>query len=211
MRTSASGSGVTATSSTRERILDAAWSVFRARGFDGATVTEIEARSGLAAGSGGFYRHFTSKEHVLRAVVDREVARADAARELPSNVLPTDARSALALDLRRRLANLRRLQPLMTVLARDGQHLGPTKRRLRQLLFDKNLDLRAEVLSEWMDQGVIPRRDPHSLATVLTAALTGYHNAREYFGEAPGGTDEEAFVATLTALVLATPEDLAGM
>jgi len=165
-------------------------------------VTEIEARAGLAAGSGGFYRHFASKEEVLLAVVEREVERADTERELPSEVLTADARIALTLDFQRRLSNLRRLQPLMVVLAREQHRLGDAKGRLRQLLVEKNLDLRAEVLQGWMDQGAIPPRDPRSLATVLTASLTGYHNAREYFGDSPGGTDEASFVAMLADLVL---------
>jgi AcrR family transcriptional regulator len=187
---------------TRDRILDAAWGLFRTQGFDGTTVTEIEARAGLAAGSGGFYRHFASKEDVLRAVVEREVERADTERELPSEVLTADARIALTLDFQRRLSNLRRLQPLMVVLAREQHRLGGAKGRLRQLLLEKNLNLRAEVLQGWMDQGAIPRRDSRSLATVITASLTGYHNAREYFGDSPGGTDEASFLAMLADLVL---------
>jgi AcrR family transcriptional regulator len=187
---------------TRDRILDAGWEVFRDRGFDGTTVTEIEARAGLAAGSGGFYRHFASKEALLRAVVDREVARADAGRELPPFELTVDARSALIVEFRRRLSNLRRLHPLVVVLARENRHLGDAKERLRALLVDKGLNLRAEILRSWMDQGVIPSRDPHALATVVVSALTGYQNATVFFGEAPGGTDEASFAAVLADLVL---------
>jgi AcrR family transcriptional regulator len=197
---------VTPARSTRDRIVDAAWSAFQARGFDGTTVTEIEAGAGLSPGSGGFYRHFSSKEEVLRAAVDREVERADAARELPSTELPTDARTALVLDLRRRLENMHRLQPLMVVLGRDGRHLGSAKRHVQQLLVDRNVDLRSEVLSGWMDRGAIPKRDPRALSTLITAALTGYHHAREYFGASPGGTSEDQFIELLADLVLAPPE-----
>lgn len=192
---------------TRDRILDAAWDVFRAQGFDGSTVIEIEARAGLVGGSGGFYRHFSSKEDVLRAVVDREVARADAARELPPEVLTTDVRSALVAEFQRRLARLRRLHPLMVVLAREQQHLGDARERLRELLVQRNIDVRAEILRAWMNQGAIPRQDPQALATVIVSALTGYHNAREFFGAAPGGTEEAAFVAMLADLVLGKPPE----
>jgi AcrR family transcriptional regulator len=187
---------------TRGRILDAAWSVFSERGFDAATVTAIEARAGLAAGSGGFYRHFASKQDVLRAVVDREVANADAGRQLPPKVLTTDARSALIAEFQRRLEGLSRLQPLMALLAREQQHLGDARERVQQLLIDKNLSLRAEILRTWMDQGAIPLRDPEVLATVIVSALTGYRNAYAFFGAPPGGAEEATFAAMLADLVL---------
>ena len=190
---------------TRDRILDAAWAVFRERGYGAATVTEIEEHAGLAGGSGGFYRHFASKQDVLRAVVDREVANADAARELPPEVLTTDARSALVVEFQGRLARLRQLHPLMSVLAREQQHLGDARERLEDLLVQRNISLRAEILRAWMDQGAIRRRDPQALATVIVSALVGYHNAREFFASSPGGTEEAAFAAMLADLVLGEP------
>ena len=186
---------------TRDRILDAAWEVFGRQGFDGATVTEIEDRAGLAGGSGGFYRHFTSKEDVLHAVVEREIARADAGRELPPDELAVDARVALSQEFRRRLTNLRRLQPLIALLAREERHLTDAKQTLRDLLIRKNVGLRADILRGWMDQGAIPRRDPQALATVITAALSGYQAALQFFGASPWA-DEESVVAMLADLVL---------
>jgi AcrR family transcriptional regulator len=187
---------------TRERILDCAWWSFVSRGFDGTTVTEIEAAAGLAAGSGSFYRHFASKEDVLRAAVDREIERIDSGRELPPSRLTGDVRVGLALEFQRRLANLQRMQSLVTVLAREERHLGDSTRRLHELLVEKNLSLRADILQSWMDQGAIPPRDPHALATVILSALTGYQFARQFFGESPGGVDEATFVGTLADLVL---------
>ena len=60
---------------TRERILDAALDLFVEQGFGGTTITAVELRAGLAGGTGSFYRHFRSKEELLRAAVDREVSR----------------------------------------------------------------------------------------------------------------------------------------
>src|SRR5262245_40928007 len=76
-----------APTTTRERILDAAMDLFAQDGFSGTTITEIERRVGLAAGTGSLYRHFPSKEALLRAAVEREVTRCRAAME--------DARAAL--------------------------------------------------------------------------------------------------------------------
>jgi AcrR family transcriptional regulator len=71
---------------TRHRLLDAAMDVFAEKGYAGATISEIERRVGLAAGTGSLYRHFPSKEAILREAVEYEVARCrnelDAARAL---------------------------------------------------------------------------------------------------------------------------------
>jgi TetR/AcrR family transcriptional repressor of nem operon len=49
--------------STRARILEAAQSLFRKQGFDGASVERVMKAAGLTVG--GFYAHFSSKEALL--------------------------------------------------------------------------------------------------------------------------------------------------
>lgn len=188
---------------TRERIMDAAWRLFLDRGFDGTTVSQIEEDSSLASGSGSFYRHFRSKADVLRTVIDREVTRVDAERDSDPYVVEAGAepRLALALEFQRRLANLRRLQPLMVLVEREQRHLGPSQDHLRELLVERNLGVRSERLETWMEAGLIPRRDPDALAATVLSALVGYHLSTAFFGRAPGGLTEESFVATLVDLV----------
>ena len=192
---------------TRERILDVAWDLFLRQGFAGTTVTQIEAAADLSPGSGSFYRHFRSKQDVLQAVVDREVGRIDADRQLgpdPADV-GGDVRVALALELRQRLENLRRLQPLMLLVAREREHLGASADNLGELLVARNLKLRSERLARWMDAGVIPARDPDALAAVVLHSLVGYHLSKTFFRGPPGGLSAEALVATLVELVVASP------
>ena len=120
---------------TKERILDAAWQLFLQQGFAGTTVTQIEAGAALAAGSGSFYRHFRSKEDVLRAVVDRAVERADAARDVGPELDDTggDVRVALAMEFQRRLGNLRRLHPLIRLVQQEKEHLDGARDHLGDL------------------------------------------------------------------------------
>lgn len=56
-----------------ETALDAAESVFRAKGFSGAGVTEVMAAMGLGAGS--FYAAFASKSELYQRVLDRAAAQ----------------------------------------------------------------------------------------------------------------------------------------
>jgi AcrR family transcriptional regulator len=189
--------------STRERILDASWRLFVEHGFAGTTVTEIEAASSLAAGSGSFYRHFGSKEEVLRAAVDREVDRIDAGRELGPELSETDGdvRVALTLELQRRLDNLRRLHPLMVLVRRERAHLGPSREHLDELLVERNLALRSRRLREWMDAGVIPERNADALAAAILSALVGYQLSVDFFQARPGDISDAAFIAILVELV----------
>lgn len=54
---------------TRERILDAAATVFRRQGFCGGSVDDVMAEAGLTAG--GFYAHFKSKDQLFAEALIR--------------------------------------------------------------------------------------------------------------------------------------------
>lgn len=189
---------------TRERILDAAWRLFLKQGFAGTTISEIEGAVALAKGSGSFYRHFRSKEDVFRAAVDRELDRLDARRTFgpEPDEAGGDVRVALAIEFQRRLDNLHRLQPLMVLLHRESEHLGPSRERLAERAIGRNLDVRSQRLVSWMARGVIPQRDADALSSTIMCALTGYHLSREFLGSPPGSLSEEAFVSTLVDLVI---------
>ena len=56
---------------TRERILDAAETLFAERGYEGATLRDVAARVGLQTPS--LYNHFDSKEALYGAVLERDL------------------------------------------------------------------------------------------------------------------------------------------
>lgn len=87
-------------------------------------------------------------------------------------------------------------------LSREREHLGRSQSRLGQRLVEHNLHLRAQRLAAWMDEGMIPRRDPNALAEVILHALTGFHMSEAFFGRPPGASGEQQVVATLVALIV---------
>jgi AcrR family transcriptional regulator len=91
-------------SATREKILSAALSRFARQGYDGASIREIARAAGMAPGL--LYRHFRSKQDLLRSLFKRnmEDVRASfaAAGARPADALEALTRSACAL-LRRNL------------------------------------------------------------------------------------------------------------
>lgn len=73
---------MTAPVSTRERLVTEAMRLFSAKGFEAASVSQIESAAGLAAGSGALYRHFKSKDALLDAGIDRQLDRRRAMRDI---------------------------------------------------------------------------------------------------------------------------------
>ena len=61
---------------SRERIIDAASALFRAKGFDGIGVADIMKAANLT--HGGFYGHFASKDDLVAQASRRSMARAAA-------------------------------------------------------------------------------------------------------------------------------------
>ncbi|MFD7662237.1 TetR/AcrR family transcriptional regulator [Streptomyces sp. NPDC059788] len=60
---------------TRAALIEAAKRLFAARGYLNTKITDITTEAGRAAGS--FYRHFTSKEDLLKALLDELAALGD--------------------------------------------------------------------------------------------------------------------------------------
>lgn len=68
---------------SRERILDAATEVATERGYDGTTISAVSKRSGLPPTS--IYWHFTDKDDLIAAVIDRSYQRWSGALSLPTD------------------------------------------------------------------------------------------------------------------------------
>jgi TetR/AcrR family transcriptional regulator, transcriptional repressor for nem operon len=77
----------------RERILDAASSLFRAKGFGGIGVAHIMKSAGLT--HGGFYAHFGSKDDLIEEACRRSTARAAANWQRIVNEAPDKPHTAL--------------------------------------------------------------------------------------------------------------------
>lgn len=191
-------------STTRERILDAALELIQQRGFGGTTVTDIEDLAGLSPGSGSFYRHFGSKEEVFGEVFERELARAQEHRRAfergPVTGVPQEA---LTRRLTQQLDYLTRIRPLITLLAREHGRFPDLTRKIRSALLDEGIAEEADHLAR--DLPALPAdEDPQALLAVVVSALTGYHLSREFFGRPPAGVDPARFTAALAALLAAS-------
>lgn len=175
--------------STRERILDVALDLFSDLGFGGTSISEVERRVGLAAGTGSFYRHFRSKEELFHAAVEREVTRCMAAVAAERQPLPDTGshtpRSIREFVLRRALRAIRRFDRLFRLIISEG---------------DRVPELRDVIGSALTDLGQSLSWKEHPTEVLLLSALGGYH----FFGLVQAqpfqGASEEDFISALAAL-----------
>jgi len=110
-------------STTRERIVDEAMRLFSENGYSGTSIAKIEAAAGLTPGAGGIYHHFKSKEALLAAGIERQLARLDALREIRNVLGPLgDVRAELTLTARYILAELDSESELLRILASEARN-----------------------------------------------------------------------------------------
>jgi AcrR family transcriptional regulator len=110
-------------STTRERIVDEAMRLFSENGYSGTSIAKIEAAAGLTPGAGGIYHHFKSKEALLAAGIERQLARLDALREIRNVLGPLgDIKAELTLTARYILAELDSESELLRILASEARN-----------------------------------------------------------------------------------------
>ena len=157
--------------------------------------------AGLAAGSGGFYRYFRTKDEALAAVVDREIGRVqiDADGDPPPLDPGTDLRTAVRMILEEGLSTLSSLGPLLAILAREQGRMPELGVQVSERLLEGGLRHDAARIAGLLgDDGPAAA---HELMAVVLSSIVGYTLATEYFGTPPGGVDRDRYIATLTDLI----------
>ena len=112
----------------RERIVETAAQLFRERGFDGIGVADLMKAAGLT--HGGFYGHFSSKEHLIAEASARALMRSLALSTKVAERAPGDPLSAVAdtyLTIRHR--DNPGAGCLLAALGPDVSRQGPAVRR----------------------------------------------------------------------------------
>lgn len=161
--------------------------VFAEAGFSGATISEVERRVGLAVGTGSLYRHFPSKEALLTAAVEREVARlrdemAVARAALPPSDDPAERRMQTYEQL---LHDLRRFDRLFRLMLNEG---------------DRVPELRTAIWTALARPVLV---DPHGqqvVDAIAVAALGGYHLFSTMQGHPFNGVGEDQFLSFLVEI-----------
>lgn len=152
---------------SRARIREAARSLFRERGFDGATLRAIAERAGMGASS--IYRHVQSKEELLIEELSEMQEEAwTRFRRHDDRQRPTRERLRAFLDLQHQLLVADR--DLTTIALRATTRTEARVARRVLQLYDRTIGLLMEILQ----QGRM-KKDLARDVDVLEAARTIFH------------------------------------
>jgi AcrR family transcriptional regulator len=189
---------------TRDRLMSVAMALFAERGFDGASIGEIERAAGLAPRSGAIYQHFKGgKEELLRRAIERELRAVDELGSVMEMLPLGDLRAEFTLMARWNLASLERRSELSRFVRRDVARLSP---QLRDELYERLVGRPYEQVVTWLQRRIDNEPDQpdlHAVALVLIESMSAYHSMHRTFGRAPDDVDDERFIAGWVETALA--------
>jgi AcrR family transcriptional regulator len=179
---------------TRERIVTEAIRLFAERGYRGTTVGDIEEAAGLAPRSGGFYKHFASKEAVLDEGIERHVAELEQIRPVLDMLPLGDLRAELTLVARWALHELGAEMPLMRVVQKDGDQFPELVARVKERIIDPGHSDASRVIGRMLTELGAEPTDAEAIGSVALGSLVAYRIEEQMFGKPGGDVSEERIV-----------------
>ena len=157
--------------STKERILDAALTLFAENGYDGTSVEQIASNVGIKAPS--LYKHYKGKEDILNALIDSAEARYEEMFGSEKNIgkVPQSREEFIKVTLKRisftiKDPVIRKTRMLLVQEQFRNERISETTTR-HQL--DGIQRMFAKIIKGMMDEGIVVEDDPELLAVELTA------------------------------------------
>ncbi len=156
---------------TKEHILKAARQVFERFGFNKASMADIAHMS--RKGRRTIYTHFSSKEAVFKAVIDKEVsALANQLRGVTQR--PVSAEEKLRLYMHTRMNAVRELTVYYDALRQDLVNNMGIVEQLREEYDAMEVAMIREILDEGNASGTFAIDDTHLVAEAIVTATKGF-------------------------------------
>jgi AcrR family transcriptional regulator len=167
---------------SRQRILDAAVEIAGERGYEGTSIAAVSAKCRLPASS--IYWHFTDKDDLIAAVIERSFQTWLAAVELPGEQAgtPLERIAAMAANVAKSLVEAPDFLRLGLMLALERRPAEPRGRTVFLQVRDISAQKVAEVLKTLfpdLDDGAVL-----ALTTYAIAGADGLFMHREINGDA---------------------------
>ena len=164
--------------STRERIIREATRLFAAQGIKSTTVAQIEEAVGLRKGSGGVHRYFTTKDDLVRDVLETQLTHStEAAATATGWDRPTpDAVPKFLTQLGRLMLSLAdENREVALIMLREAHNLPPG---VLEDLESRNLDVAytsaAAAIRASQEAAGIDDLDADAIAFLVVAPLVYY-------------------------------------
>lgn len=185
---------------SRARILDSALRLFAEQGYSATSVADVQAASGLSAGSGALYKHFPSKEALLVAGIERELVHLDAVR-VAFELVPPIGLFADELEILGRfiLLELSAERDLLRILLKDADRFP----KILAAAHDRLIAPMYAEFARWLGGHLDGTADVDvdAVAAVALGAILQYRASEVLLGGPPAGVDEERFLQSWVRLV----------
>jgi AcrR family transcriptional regulator len=164
---------------SRERILDAATEIAAERGYEGTSIALVSKMCGLPASS--IYWHFTDKDDLIAAVIERSFASWLAAWQFPDEGDAPDRMKGMAVEIAKALLDSPDFIRLGLMLALERRPVEPRARAMflqaRAQAYGQLIAVVGELTPELTDA------QAHQLATYALAGADGLFIAKEIGGD----------------------------
>jgi AcrR family transcriptional regulator len=187
---------VSSTTSRRDRLVDAALTVFAQEGVDGASIKKIGRAAGVAPAL--IYHYFESKEALLAAVVERHGFLPQLRRMLA--VPPTAPAAKVLPQIVRQMYELltERAELVRVVMATSQTH--PEMRRRMDVLNSEAQTLLAHYLQARIEAGELNVQNVQAAARMLLFTVVMWR-----LTDAPAAELDDAITLLVAGLTTATP------
>lgn len=192
------------TSSSRQRLLEAARSSFASRGFAATSVGDIEQAAGFTRRGGTFYRHFDSKEAALDAVVDDHASSVREVKRLAELLPLGDRRADLRLIGRALLAELDAEEAIHRILDKEGDRVDAARHEMVEGVLHAGYRQVASLFRPWLPSGT--DADVDALVVVLLGGLVNLRRNQWTFGCVPLDIDDARALNTWVEVAISALE-----
>ena len=157
--------------STKEKILDAALTLFAENGYDGTSVEQIANIVGIKAPS--LYKHYKGKEEILNALIDSAEARYEEMFGSEKNIgkVPQSGDEFIKVTMERISFTMR--DPMIRKIRMFLVQEQFRNERISEVTTRHQLDgvqgMFAKIIKGMMDEGLVKKDNPELLAVELTA------------------------------------------
>jgi AcrR family transcriptional regulator len=175
------------------RILREAMRLFADKGYERTSIADIQRAAGLHPGSGALYKHFPSKEAVLRAGINRFVEDIERGRAVLRAPAATAGMTLEAVG-RELLRLLGEERDALRIVWRELDQFPDLQARVGRDRIQYGYASAATWVREQVTAGTLATDDPEATAVVLMSSVTMYRVLEALFGEPPGRINPERFL-----------------
>ena len=194
------------TTSTPDKLLDAALVLFSERGFAGTSIGDVESAAGFTRRGGTVYKHFRSKRELFDAAIDRHARTISEAGDLASLLPLGDLRAELTLVARFMLVELDNTELLHRAFERAGPDADAARERMLKTAIEPGYLRLGDLLQRWV--GDRPVEDPYATTMILLGGLVNARRNRWTFGRVPLDVEDERAIRAFVDIAVAVIESL---